>query len=129
VRNFGRRWHPFRKSIDPVAADTSTPKVYPVQAKPYEAFRLVADVRQYPSKHPDTPWNVQPISVFYDPRRGEVRVTTSRARYDALVFRVEDLPEWEWYRVTERDQSALPLEIRRDAAGVRARWLPLNNEG
>jgi hypothetical protein len=86
------------------------------------------DVRRYPFKHPETPWNVEPIYVFYEPRRQEVRVSTPRFRHDALLFRPDDLPQWEWRRVVDRDKNPIPLELRRDAAGVMARWLPLRRQ-
>ena len=100
--------------------------IKPDSADPYGPFRLREDINHYPYQHPDTSWDRDGVFVFYSPSNREIRINTTTTRYQPTVYSEDELPEFEWVRVSDKEGAPYPLAIRRDAGGVQGRWLRLD---
>jgi hypothetical protein len=111
-----------KRAVPAAHPDDELPVVTPQRIDPRQPFRLFAEMRRYPAAYPKSPPG-QEIYVFYDPRRGEVKVSLPANRNDPVVFTPDDLPEGQWVRLGDHAGRPLPLAVRLDPGGAQARWL------
>ena len=94
---------------------------------PFEPFRVYDELNRYPHMHPETTLYRDHIYLILVSNRGEISIGLPRTHHAQLKFGFEQIPDDDWVQLTDYDGSLLPIMVRRDPAGIRAKWLHISS--